>query len=115
MATIVSTDMKGSGAKTVTETTLTASDTFTYQPRTNQLLYLKNNTGGALTVVIDGDGATTVGVDGVGSIDISSGYSTESIADGVTMAIPLDTIRKYLKGTIAVTGGTGIIASLLTF
>jgi hypothetical protein len=78
-------------------------------------LYLNNVTGGALTVTIDGDGGSTQEVSGIGSVDISSGYSTGSIASGDTVAITLDTISKYLQGTIAVTGGTGIEAALLQY
>lgn len=112
MATIAQTLLTGSGQRTVTETTLGASDTFTYRPNTGQVLTLRNATGGALTPVIDGDGGTTVPVSGIGSVDVSSGYSVGSIAAGVVKAIPLDTIAEYLRGTIAVTGGTGIVATL---
>lgn len=114
MATIAPTTMT-SGRVTITETTLTSSDTFTYVPNRRQLLVLKNDSGGPLTVTIDGDGATTVPVPGVGSLDISGGFSTGAIADGALVAVQLDSISEYLKGTIAVTGGTGIAASLLTF
>lgn len=114
MATITSTVI-AAGANTVTETTLTASDTFTYVPNGRQVLILNNGTAGALTVNIDGDGASTVNVGGVGAVDISSGFSTGAIAAGEIVAIPLDSIKAYLAGTIAVTGGTGITATLLTF
>jgi hypothetical protein len=103
------------GANAVTETTLTASDTLTYVRNAQQLLILKNGTAGALTVNIDGDGATTVGVAGVGSVDVSSGFSTGAIAAGAAVAIPLDSIRSYLSGVVTVTGGAGITATLLTF
>lgn len=36
-------------------------------------------------------------------------------AAGAEVAIPLDTIRAYLVGVIAITGGTGLSASLLEF
>lgn len=116
MATIASTLMTGTGQRTVTTTTLTASDTFTYVEGSGQVLYLSNETGGALSPVIDGDGASAAySVAGVGSIDLTGGYAVGSIADGVTKAIPLDTIKEYLRGTIAVTGGAGIVASILKF
>lgn len=114
MATIAPTTMT-SGRVTITETTLTSSDTFTYVPNRRQVLVLKNGTGGTLTVTIDGAGATTVPVPGVGSVDISGGFSTGAIAAGALVAIQLDSISEYLKGVIEVTGGTGISASLLTF
>lgn len=115
MATIAATDMTGSGARQVTVTTLTASDTFTYNAGKNPTLVLNNVTAGALTVNIDGDGAGTISVQGADTFDISGGYDTPSIAAGETYAIPLRTIAKYLAGTIAVTGGSGIEAQLLEY
>lgn len=116
MATITATNAQGSGVKTVTEVTLTGtSDTFTYSPSRNPVLFIRNPTAGALTPTIDGDGATTVAVGGVGSVDISTGYSTGSIAAGAARVIVLSTISKYLAGTIAITGGTGLVCSLLEF
>ena len=96
-----------------TVTTLTASDTFTFDSTKRSILVLNNVTAGALTVNIDGDGATTVNVSGVGSVDISGGFSTASIPAGATHLVHLNSINKYLSGTIAVTGGTGIEAMLL--
>lgn len=113
MATITPTSMTGSGSRAVNVTTLTGTDDFVY--KAGAVLILNNVTAGALTPNIDGDGASTVGVSGVGSVDISAGYDVPSIAAGDSAAIPLDTISKYLAGTIAVTGGTGIEAQLLEF
>lgn len=115
MATVTPTSMQGNGARVVTHTTLTASDTFTYKPGTRQVLELDNITAGALTVNIDGAGGTTVPVAGIGSVDVSAGYSTGAIAAGAKVAIPLDSISAYLQGTIAMTGGTDIRAALLEF
>lgn len=116
MATITATNMQGSGVKTVTETTLTGTaDTFTYTAALNPVLYIRNATGGALSPIIDGSGATTVAVGGVGNVDISAGYAVGSIAAAGVRAIELSTISKYLAGTIAITGGTGLVCSLLEF
>lgn len=115
MATIVATSMQGSGVRALTITTLTASDTFTYDAAKNPVLVLRNGTGGALTVNIDGAGGTTVPVAGIGDVSVASGYSTGSIPAGETHSIPLNSIRQFLQGVIAVTGGTGISASLLEF
>lgn len=112
---IIASSKIGANPSTVTQTTLTASDTFTYVPNGRQVLILNNGTAGALTVNIDGDGASTVNVGGVGSIDISGGYSTGAIAAGAIRAIQIDGIKEYLVGTIAVTGGSGITATLLTY
>lgn len=113
MAVITRTSMTGSGSRAVTVTTLGASDTFVYSPRS--ILILNNVTGGALTPNIDGAGGTTVPVAGIGAVDVSAGYTTPSIGAGASAAIPLDTISAYLQGVITITGGSGIEAQLLTF
>lgn len=116
MPAITPTDMTGSASRAVTETTLDGStDSFVYRPGVNQTLVLRNATGGALTPTIDGDGGTTKPVAGLGDVDVSAGYTTPSIGAGEVAAIPCDTIAGYLQGTIAITGGTGIIATLLEF
>jgi hypothetical protein len=116
MATIASTSMGGSGVRAVTETTLTGTaDTFAYNATAAQVLIFRNPTGGALSPIIDGNGGTTLPVAGVGNVDVSAGYAVGSIAAGAVRAIPLDTIKAYLKGTIAITSGTGLVASLLSF
>lgn len=108
--------MSGGGVKTVTETTLTGtSDTFTYNPTRNPILYIRNPTGGSLTPTIDGSGATTVPVGGVGSVDISAGKSLGAIGAGAARVIELASISRYLDGTIAITSGTGLVCSLLEF
>ena len=112
MATIASTALTGSGSRVVTETICGASDTFTFT--SGDILLLKNDTAGALTPNILGDGATTVGVPGVGSVDVSAGYDVPSIAAGVVIAIPLTSVGKYLTGTIALTGADACVAQLLT-
>ena len=116
MATITSTDIKGGGVKTITETTLTGTlDTFTYKSGVNQTLVFRNATAGALTPVIDGASATTVSVNGIGSIDVSAGYAIGSIAAGAVKSINTESIFEYLKGTIAITGGVGLVATLLEY
>lgn len=115
MGTIAATNMRAAGAVTVTKTTMTASDDFVYNASKRAVLVLDNPTGGALAPVIDGDGAGNVSVPGVGAVDISGGYTVPSIAAGAQAAIQLDSISEYLAGTIAITGGTGLIASLLEF
>jgi hypothetical protein len=108
--------MQTAGVNSVTETTLTGtSDTFTYREGVGQILILRNATGGALSPVIDGASGTTVPVKGIGSVSVASGYTVGSIAAGAVKAIQTDTIREYLKGTIAITTATGLVASLLEF
>ena len=117
MAVIAKTDMTGNqGARTVSETTLGASDTFVYTANIRGILVLRNPTGGGLTPKIDGDGGTTFPAAGYGDVDVSAGLTLASIpATTGIVAIPLDTIREYLKGTVTVTGGTGLIASILEY
>lgn len=115
MATITPTSMLGAGSRVMAVTTMTASDTFTYNPSKNPVMILDNVTGGPLTVTFDGAGGTTVPVAGVGSVSVAAGYPTASIAAGAKHVVPLNTISAFLQGVIAVTGGTGIVASLLEF
>lgn len=112
MAVIARTNVAGTGRKTLTETTLTASDTFTYG--TGDQMILRNPTAGALSPTIDGDAGTTVGVPGVGDVSVASGYAVGSIAAGAMVYINLDTISAYLQGTITITGGTGLVAAIIT-
>ena len=104
MATIAATSMQVAGKRTVTSTTMTSSDTFTYKAGQGQILILRNGTAGTLTPIID-----------CASVDVSACYAVGSIAAGAQVAIPLDTIRAYLTGVITITGGTGLSASLLEF
>jgi len=114
MATIVATSISGSGAIAVTQTTLTGTaDTFTYRQGVTQTLIFTNPTAGALTPVIDGASSTSVSVEGIGAIDVSGGFSMGSIAAGASKTIRTETISAYLSGTIAITGGTGLVAVLL--
>ncbi len=112
MPAIVRTNVAGVGRKTITETTLNGTDSFTYG--TGDRLILRNPTGGAISPIIDGSVGTTVPVVGADDKDVSAGFPVGSIAAGAMVTIDLDTISAYLQGTIAITGGTGLIASILT-
>lgn len=119
MAAIAGTNMRAAGgaAKAVTLQTLTASDTLTFDPLKRPVLILENRTGGAIAgTVIDGDAAAAVAIPDAGSsFTTSGGFAVGSIAAGAAVAIELASISAYLKGTIAVTGGTGLTAILLQF
>ena len=112
MPAIVRTNVAGAGRKTITETTLNGTDSFTYG--TGDRLLLRNPTGGSITPTIDGADGTTVAVAGVGDVSVSGGFSVGAIAAGAMVTVDLDTIAAYLQGTIAITGGTGLVASILT-
>lgn len=113
MAVIAQTNINQIGDFAATITTLTASDTLIYKSGSLQTLILRNPTAGSLTVTLDGDQSTTVSVSGMGDVSVSAGKSI-TVAAGATRAVRLDTIAAYLKGTVAVTGGTGLEAILLT-
>ena len=115
MATITNVNMSGFGSRTLTATTLSASDSFEYVQGKNQTLVIENGTGTAITPNIVGDAATTVSVRGVGTVDVSAGYDVPSIADGEAAAIPLDSIYRYLAGDIAMTGADGATAYLFYY
>lgn len=115
MAVIAATTGGGSGVRTVTETTLGASDTFVYNKGTGQQLQLRNITGGGLTVTITGSLSVLTTIPGGGTVAYQSGYSTGAIAATTGhVIIPLDSIPDYLNGTVTVTGGTGIRASIIS-
>lgn len=111
MAAITATSLLAAGAVAVTETTLGASDTFEYA--TGAILVLRNASAGALTPKIDGDGGSTVKVGGLPPVDVSAGYTLASVAAGAVVAVRLDGIAEYLKGTITVSGGDAMVATLL--
>lgn len=112
MAAIVKTSMGGPGQRSMTETTLTATNVLVYEPGTGQILILRNPTAGAVSSVIDGADGTTVSYPGVPSVSVAAGYAVGSVPAGGVVAVPLDTIAAYLQGAINVTG-TGLVAVLV--
>lgn len=111
MPAITATSMQGPGPRALTETTLNGSDTFVYAP--GDILLLRNPTAGAVTPTIDGADGTTWPADGIGMVTVSTGLALGSIAAGAARAIPLDSIRAYCQGTVAITSGTGLVAAIL--
>lgn len=114
MPAIVATSITGAGIRAITETTLNGStDGLTYNQSKNPILTLRNPTGGALTPTIIGSTATNVAVPGVGNVSVAAGLALGSIGAGAMVSLPLNTILEYLKGVVTITGGTGLVASLL--
>ena len=111
MPAITATSMGGPGQRVLVETTLNGTDSFTYEP--GDVLLLRNPTGGSITCTIDGAGGTTWPAQGIGTVDVSAGQSQGAIAAGAARVIPLDSIRAFLQGAIAITSGTGLVAALL--
>lgn len=110
MAVITATNFQGQ-VTTPAVTTLGASDTFTYQA--GMYLIINNVTAGAITPNLDGDGGTTWSAPGIGNIDVTGGYTTESIAAGSQRIISLDSIKAFMQGVVTVTGGDGAEAILV--
>lgn len=115
MAAITSTSMAGPGVRTLAETTLSASDTLAYDPGVHgSILLLRNPTGGALSPVITGSLASAaILVAGYGNVSAAAGLAVGSIPAGQARAIPLDSVSRYLDGTVTITGGSGLVASFL--
>lgn len=112
MAAIASITPPASGGSFVAAvSTLSSSDTITFNNARKQLLIVDNDTGSPVTLKIDGDGGTTVSVPGVGPVTVSGGYDI-AIADGVTVAVILGTISAYCKGVVTLTGASGATAQL---
>jgi len=115
MVAIVASDLNVAGVRTVTETTLTASDTLAYdRSRPGSILMLRNPTAGAISPTIRGSqAASALEVNRVGTIDLSAGLAIGSIPAGAARAIELDSIAEWLAGNVTVTGGTGLVAQFL--
>lgn len=114
MAALASIDATQKGAFTATKQTLTSADTLTVDAGKKQLLVLDNETGGSLTLTIDGASGTTVAVDGIGSIDVSAGLGI-AVGAGASVAVVLSTIRYYCQGVVNLTGAAGLKARLFNF
>ncbi len=117
MPALNSTSIRAGGVVSTTENTLTASDTFTWNAQIpGAILILRNGTAGALSPVITGSLAgTAIPVNGFGTVSAAAGIAVGSIPAGQSRVIPLDSRREFLQGVITVTGGTGIVATLLQY
>lgn len=111
MAAIASINAQVAGSFTAALTTLTASDTITFDPRKRQLLVLRNPTGGSLTLNIDGDGGTTVTFPGLPNVSVASGFSIV-VPASESRAVVLSTIAAYCQGVVTLTGASGLVVQL---
>ena len=107
MAAIANINANVEGAFAAVISTLTASDTITYDRTKKQLAVFRNPTGGSLTVTIDGADGTTVPVSGVGNVSVASGLAI-AVPAGESRAVVLSTIRHYLSGVVTMTGASGM-------
>jgi hypothetical protein len=99
------------GSFVANEVTLNASDTITFNSTKQQLLVLRNPTGGSLTATIDGADGTTVTPPGLGTVSVAAGYAI-AVPAGESRAVVLGSISAYCQGVVAVTGGAGLKATL---
>ena|ERR1035437_4234170 len=113
MPAIVVTSIAGSLVRAKTETTLNGTDSLILNSTANPILCLRNPTGSPISPTIVGSTATTVSVPGIAPVSVASGYAVGAIAASTVVSIPLNTISGYLKGVITITGGTGLVATLM--
>lgn len=111
MAAISAINARAAGSFAAAISTLTSSDTITFDTRFKQLMVVRNATGSSVTLKIDGDGGTTVTKPGVGSVTVSGGYDIV-IADGASAAVVLNTISDYCQGVVTLTGASGATLQL---
>lgn len=114
MAAIASINGRQHGAFAAARTTLSASDTITRDERFTQILHLHNPTGGALSLLIDGDGGGNENVPGLGVVSTAAGY-TINVPAGEVRVVNLATIAKYTQGVVTLSGASGLIAQLFNF
>lgn len=112
MAVITATTVNSNAPFNPTRTTLSASDTLAYVGN-GQELHLHNTTASPVVVTITGSTATTISPSGYGgTISVASGKAITVPASGNTV-LYLDAIAAYLAGSVTVTGGVGVTATLL--
>lgn len=106
MAVIASmTTRDKSGDFVVVRTELTGADSLVYKPAAVQTLFIRNDSAAPAPIVIDGSLVTTALLPGQGRpVDNSAGFAM-SVEPGVTRGVTLSSIRNFLAGTVAVTGG----------
>lgn len=107
----------GGGVKApLTIATLTLADTMTFEDGAHQYLFLRNPTGGSITVTLDGQGVYgTYAVPGYGTRPAISGYAV-TLAAGESYLVPLESIRAFLVGTVDVTStGAGVQAAIISY
>ena len=101
----------------VTPTTMTSSDTLAYVKGNGHGITFTNPTGSPVVVTMLGNGGVTSTPGPVGyggSISLASGYALTVPANSIQHLV-LDNIYLFLQGTsVALTGGTGLTASVLS-
>lgn len=103
------------GITLINTITLVGADSLTYTAARDQILYLYNPTGAALTANLDGSNGTNISVPNTGGdvFDVSIGKDV-LVASGETQAVRLKDVSAYLAGVVNVTGGVGLVAWIST-
>lgn len=110
MATIAKVALASGVPTQITWTTTTGTDTLGTK---TGLLIVNNTSGSTANLVIDGASGATDFVPGYGTVNTASGF-TFSVPAGQIKAMHLEDISKYLRGTVAITGGgAGILATII--
>jgi hypothetical protein len=100
-------DLKVTAQKDLTYQVLDSSDTFTFSANTNQLLLVRNTTGGAVNATFIGaDAPSTVVCQGVGDVAVTAEV-IDFAADG-DATFYLNAISTKLQGGVTITGGAGL-------
>ena len=103
------------GALNIDPTELTGADTLIYKPAVWQVLYIQNETIGAVNIVIDGDTVGNVTYPGQGGpIDNAAGY-TINIPAGEIRAVALHNIKSFLNPDGTATDVTGGVADVFAW
>jgi len=98
------------GAFSPTVTVLTGTDSLVVT-KSNQTLYIRNGTASPVTINILGNGTLIEDLSGQGDpVDNSGGYDVP-VAAGGTAAVVLSSIRNFLVGDVAVTGGAADVVA----
>lgn len=113
MAAIASISAAGVGLFAANQSTLSASDTITFDPTKVNLLVLDNTTAGLLTATLDGADGTTVTVPGVGVVSVAAGLPLAVPANS-SVAVRLNSVSAYCKGIVSLTGGATLKARVFT-
>ncbi len=112
---IIQTSLKA-GSTDAEVNILDASDQFVYQPDADQIMVLRNPTGSAISPVLTGNNVSSAhSVPGAIAMDLTGGFAVGAIAAGQSVAIPLDSVRFWIKGSISfINGGAGLECVIYT-
>lgn len=105
-----------SGAVTTGVSILDDTDQFIYQPDANQVMILRNPTGSPISPILTGNNVSSAHlIKTYGYVDLTGGFPVGAIASGQSVAIPLETVRLWIKGERSfINGGAGLQCSIYT-